>query len=218
MAATGSEAVTLKQLKSYADQAGGGGFDIDKVYPVGSVYLSMASTDPGALFGGTWSKLEGRFLLTSDGSRSAGDTGGSNDAAVVSHTHTASTNNTGSHNHTISGGSHNHTASTSSAGSHRHEPYSGDHFATVWDSVNQPSCLATSSEVTPYYYTKFTDYTANDGAHTHSVTVNTSSSHSHTIASSGSHSHTVTVSSAGSSGTDANMPAYLVVNAWQRTA
>ena len=217
MAATGKEAVTLEQLKSYADLAGGGGFDIDKVYPVGSVYLSMASTDPGTLFGGTWSKLEGRFLLTSDGSRSAGDTGGSNDAAVVSHTHTASTNNAGSHNHTISGGSHNHTASTNNTGSHTHDPYSGDRFMTMYDTT-QPACAATTSEVTPYYYAKYTDKTSSAGAHTHSVTVNTSNSHSHTIASNGTHSHTVTVSSAGSSGTNANMPAYLVVNAWQRTA
>ena len=32
------------------------------IYPVGSVYMSTNSTDPSILFGGTWNKIEGRFL------------------------------------------------------------------------------------------------------------------------------------------------------------
>ena len=88
------------------------------------------------LFGGTWSKIQGRFIMTSSSSYSAGDTGGSNDAAVISHSH---------------------SAFTSSA------------------------C-----------------------------------SHTHAIASNGSHSHSVTVNTTGSSGTNKNMPAYIVLNALER--
>ena len=33
------------------------------VYPVGSIYMSMADTDPGSLFGGVWERIQGRFLL-----------------------------------------------------------------------------------------------------------------------------------------------------------
>lgn len=33
------------------------------IYPIGSIYLSMNSTNPGLLFGGTWEQVEGRFLL-----------------------------------------------------------------------------------------------------------------------------------------------------------
>lgn len=35
----------------------------DRIYPVGSLYMSVSSTDPSELFGGTWAKIEGRFLL-----------------------------------------------------------------------------------------------------------------------------------------------------------
>lgn len=36
---------------------------INAVYPVGSIYMSVISTNPSTLFGGTWERLEGRFLI-----------------------------------------------------------------------------------------------------------------------------------------------------------
>lgn len=36
---------------------------IDQVYPVGSIYMSVNSTSPSTLFGGTWEQLKNRFLL-----------------------------------------------------------------------------------------------------------------------------------------------------------
>lgn len=32
-------------------------------YPVGSIYISVSSTSPAKLFGGTWEQITGRFLL-----------------------------------------------------------------------------------------------------------------------------------------------------------
>lgn len=40
------------------------GVSFDTIYPVGSIYISVISTNPGTLFGvGTWTQIKGRFLL-----------------------------------------------------------------------------------------------------------------------------------------------------------
>nr|DAI87925.1 MAG TPA: baseplate wedge protein [Caudoviricetes sp.] len=36
---------------------------INAVYPVGSIYMSVNDTEPSTLFGGTWERLKGRFLI-----------------------------------------------------------------------------------------------------------------------------------------------------------
>ena len=36
-----------------------------EIYPVGAVYISVNSTSPASLFGGTWEQIHGRFLLAS---------------------------------------------------------------------------------------------------------------------------------------------------------
>ena len=56
---------------------------LDMIYPVGSIYMSMNSTNPSELFGGTWEQIQDRFLLAASSSYSAGSTGGS-----LSHNHT----------------------------------------------------------------------------------------------------------------------------------
>lgn len=45
-------------------------------YPVGSIYMSVNSTNPGELFGGTWEQIQGRFLLGQGSGYSAGTVGG----------------------------------------------------------------------------------------------------------------------------------------------
>lgn len=37
------------------------GLDLDKIWPIGSVYISVNSTNPSSLFGGKWEQLSGRF-------------------------------------------------------------------------------------------------------------------------------------------------------------
>lgn len=63
-------------------------------YPVGSIYMSTSSTDPGILFGGTWESFgQGRTLIGVESGEAAGSEGGS-----VSSTLTNS--NLPAHNHT----------------------------------------------------------------------------------------------------------------------
>ena len=50
--------------------------DLDTVYPVGSVYISVNSTSPASLFGGTWERISSKFLLGTDDLANIGATGG----------------------------------------------------------------------------------------------------------------------------------------------
>ena len=65
---------------------------LDNVWPVGSIYMSVNSTNPGTLFGGTWTQLQNRFLLGAGSSYTNGATGGEA-------THTLTTNEMPSHKH-----------------------------------------------------------------------------------------------------------------------
>lgn len=67
--------------------------DLLMVYPVGSIYLSVNATSPASLFGGTWERIEDRFLLAAGSTYTAGDMGG--EAA-----HTLTVSEMPSHNHT----------------------------------------------------------------------------------------------------------------------
>ena len=49
---------------------------IDMVYPVGAIYMSVNSTNPGNLFGGTWEQIKDRFMLACGNTYAAGSTGG----------------------------------------------------------------------------------------------------------------------------------------------
>lgn len=49
---------------------------LDYLHPIGSVYISSQPTDPGTLFGGTWTRIKDTFILAAGNSFAAGATGG----------------------------------------------------------------------------------------------------------------------------------------------
>ena len=49
---------------------------IDKIYPVGAIYMSVNSTSPATFIGGTWERIQDTFLLSAGSTYSAGSTGG----------------------------------------------------------------------------------------------------------------------------------------------
>lgn len=65
---------------------------LNEIYPIGTIYMSVSSTTPASLFGGSWSQLENRFLLGAGSSYTNGATGGSA-------THTLTASEMPSHNH-----------------------------------------------------------------------------------------------------------------------
>ena len=107
------------------------------VYPVGSIYMSATLSTKDqveALMGGTWEAWgQGRVPVgvgTADGKTFAiNEQGGSKDAIVPSHSHTASFSGTAVGNHTHTGPSHTHTASFSgtAVGNHTHTGPSHTH-------------------------------------------------------------------------------------------
>ena len=49
---------------------------------VGAIYICANNVNPGTIFGGKWTKLEGRFLLGSSSSYPVNSTGGSSTATI----------------------------------------------------------------------------------------------------------------------------------------
>lgn len=91
---------------------------LSAVYPVGAVYLSVDSTSPASLFGGTWERIKDRFLLGAGDTYSAGGTGG---AATV----TLTTSQIPSHDHKLKLVSP-HTSSGDRSTSYVQYGYNGD--------------------------------------------------------------------------------------------
>ena len=54
----------------------GGKSLLNLIYPVGSIYMSVSSTSPQTLFGGTWTRLVDRMLIGAGSYYKVGDTGG----------------------------------------------------------------------------------------------------------------------------------------------
>jgi hypothetical protein len=68
--------------------------NVAEAYPVGSIYMSINSTSPASLFGGTWERMQDTFLLAAGSTYAAGATGGEA-------THQLTINEMPSHDHDL---------------------------------------------------------------------------------------------------------------------
>lgn len=100
---------------------------LEKVYPVGAIYISTVATNPATLFGfGSWEAISDRFLIGQSSTHAAGSTGGATEQTVnlpnhthsmSSHTHTLThTHSLNSHTHGMSSHTHSVTAKGTNTG------------------------------------------------------------------------------------------------------
>lgn len=78
---------------------------LNKVYPVGSIYITMSDIPPSELFGGTWERIRDKFLLAA-GSIAAMGTGGGEEK------HTLTVEELPAHSHYAGNNAEGDTAST----------------------------------------------------------------------------------------------------------
>lgn len=221
---------------------------LSSVYPVGSIYMSVAATSPATLFGGTWEQLKDRFLIGAGGSYSAGATGGATahtltvaempshnhsftGSAVTSggisanHAHTGTSGNP-SANHTHSGPNHSHGFTRNS--NNKNGIYSGNNeHVGFWTSdagsgSKWPVLSFDSSGSGRVRDLLVVGPTDNAGT---GATGTVSAYHTHTTTTgnqSAGHTHSVTASGTignkGSGSAFSIMNPYLAVYMWKRTA
>ena len=107
------------------------------VYPVGHIYLSLSSTSPATLFGGTWVRIQDRFLLTAGSTYTAGSTGGEAE-------HTLTVEEMPSHTHKLRGVS----GSVASGSSYARFSGSG---STEYSSIANTGGSQPHNNMPPYY-------------------------------------------------------------------
>lgn len=133
--------------------------------------------------------LRDKFVLGVSTTYTLGATGGSKDAIVVSHNHTATTGSESA--------DHTHSGTTAVVGDHQHVSVSGGGTA---DGASIGTSAGSAYPI-PWGFASGspTQLTSAAGGHSHSFTSGGRSA---------AHTHAVTVDSNGSSGTNANLPPY----------
>lgn len=179
------------------------------IYPVGSIYMSVNNVNPSTIFGGTWEQIKDKFLLACGDTYNNGATGGEA-------THTLNASEIPTHNHTYTEATtvEGHKVSLNEMPPHSHSLnlnnlcYHGVGKAAEPKSIIDP----TTDLIVDYYVAgerRSTDIVGGNSqdqsegadAHSHGLTTRTSNT-----------------SNAGQGGAHNNMPPYLAVNVWVRTA
>ena len=217
---------------------------LNRVYPVGSIYMSAVNVSPASFLGGTWQAIEqGRMLMAAGSSWQAGTAGGAayhaltvqempahdhsaTETAAGGHTHGASTGSAGAHAHsgsTNSTGNHYHTGQTGAAGAHAHN------MNIFWfkNPEEGGACDSGSGQMAIHNFNTSTEglhshgfSTSWAGEHAHSLSIASAGAHTHSvaIAAAGAHTHAITIGRTGSGAAFSRLPPYIAVYMWRRTA
>lgn len=188
---------------------------LDKIYPVGSIYMSVNNTSPASLFGGTWEALQDRFLIGAGSSYEVNATGGASSHTHTTAGHTLTESEIPSHTHG-SAGKHSHSRGDMNITGRRVVPWGGADYSSRGyisgcfyfnPDRNYPPTVSANNWNGDGRGTGFSfEASRNWGG-------NTSEHEGHThnsVGGNGSHSH-------GDTGSASNIPPYLAVYMWKRT-
>lgn len=128
---------------------------LDKIYPVGSVYMSVNKVSPASFLGGTWEQIKDRFLLGAGDTYAAGNTGG--EAA-----HALTIGEMPQHNHSYSGNTSNESQGHTHGFSATTEGQSADHYHGF--------SATTGTVSADHVHSAWTD---SQGEHTHAIYAHT---------------------------------------------
>lgn len=180
------------------------------IYPIGAIYMSVNSANPGTLFGGTWVAWgAGKVPVGVNSSETEFSTVEKTGGAK---THTLTTDQMPSHTHT--GPSHTHSMSHTHGAGSLSAASNGAHTHKLNRTGYDVAAGGGSKALTTPQDTSRNDLTASSGAHTHTVSGTTGTS---SITSTGS-SGTGNTGGAGSGEAHNNLQPYITCYMWKRTA
>lgn len=116
---------------------------IDLIYPVGSIYMSTNNVSPQTFFGGTWERIQDRFLLGAGGTYPAGAAGGSA-------THTLTVNEMPNHYHVMQVATTSTTASDAGWRANGVRAYSSQQTDSASDNLRDVGGNAAHNNMPPY--------------------------------------------------------------------
>ena len=190
---------------------------LNKIYPIGSIYMSVNNVSPSSFIGGTWARIEDRFLLAAGSSYTAGATGGE-----ATHKLTAAESGVPVHAHTVPKHGHGHTNPTVKMVNHVHSMTHGHAITqsttTGWQTASGQSDRLIYGQVnsarSPRDFVSIEQYTGNTG--------NPTSLPNCTVSGGGVSDkdafNTNNNTAAAAANAHNNMPPYLAVYIWKRTA
>lgn len=183
------------------------------------IWASNDPTSPASFIGGTWERVEGKFIMGASSAYPVGTTGGSathtqTTAEMPSHSHSGSTGSAGSHSHsasTDSAGWHSHSGTTNGAGEHSHKVNA--EYKSGGDD-GESYCIRNYGAS----WANYTFTTSSAGSHTHSFSTNGTGSHTHTVSlgDAGAHTHTVSIGSTGGGQAMSVLNPYYALYIWVR--
>ena len=175
---------------------------MNKIYPINSIYITMNNQNPADILGiGTWTKVEGRFLLASG----AYIEGNVSDTYVVEQTggeknHYLNVNEIPKHTHSASVASHTHNTAIGGAKFLSSTGRVNVHLRSVKENAANSTGSGSQYYIAADYPASNSDYISDDfttGGLTSPQSSNTGE--------------------AGAGDSHNNMPPYIVVNVWRRT-